>query len=75
MTELNYRFAWCLFGLLSVALLSYGFAFGFSAFLALLCGFALVSWGYWRLVVARPRMEAVGAFIGQYLGQRFYLAL
>lgn len=57
---------------LVAALVGYGFVFGFIAFLGLLACCGLITWCYWRYVVSRPRVQACGAFVGEYLGDRYY---
>lgn len=72
---MNEKFAvFCLMlSLCIVASCAYGFAFGFVAFLAVVAGLLLVTLLYWRSVVNRPRVVACGAFVGEFLGDRYYL--
>lgn len=71
MQELNFAMFCLLAGLWLLAIVACGIVSGV-ALLAFVAGSALVLWAYWRVVVSRPRVVAVGAFIGEYLGQKFY---
>lgn len=72
---MNENFAvFCLMlALCIIAPCAYGFAFGFVAFLAVVAGLALVTLLWRRYVVCRPRVVACGAFVGEFLGDRYYL--
>lgn len=67
-------FVFCLMlALCIVAACAYGFVFGFAAFLAVVAGFVVAVMLWHRYVVCRPRYVARGAFVGEYLGSRYYL--
>jgi hypothetical protein len=71
--NVNFAVFWLmLFMLISAALVT-GFTCGFGGFLAYVCGVSLVAYGYWRLVVNRPRVAPQRAFVGVYDGLSYYM--
>jgi len=73
MNELNYRVSLLMLCVLALALILVGVCYGFGAFVLASAGFALATWLWHRCVVCRPRVQAVGAYVGEFLGDRYYL--
>lgn len=72
---MNENFAvFCLMlSMVVLAALVTGFTCGFGGFLLYVAGLSLVTLLWRRFVVCRPRVVACGAFVGEFLGDRYYL--
>lgn len=60
---------WLIASLIGVDFFGYGLALGFVAAISVIVLLGLAGWLFYRFVVARPRMQAVGAFVGRYFGE------
>lgn len=60
---------WLIASLIGLDFFGYGLALGFVAAIGVVVLVVLAGWLFYRFVVSRPRVQAVGAFVGRYFGE------
>jgi hypothetical protein len=71
-TIINFRVGVLIACLWSLAILACGIVSG-PGLLAFVSVAGMLCWLYWRVVVSRPRVQACGVYVGEFLGQSYYM--